>query len=80
MATISSQLQQTYETKTNIKTKLSSKGLSPTDVFSEYPDLIDKLTNDSDATATEDNLDSGVIAYAKGKKLVGKRPTYAVWG
>lgn len=40
-------------TKASIKEKLTNKDLEPTDVFSTYPTLIDKLSNQQTMTQAE---------------------------
>lgn len=40
-------------TKASVKEKLTNKDLEPTDVFSTYPTLIDKLSNQQTMTQAE---------------------------
>lgn len=47
---IADELNELKQTKASIKEKLINKDLEPTDVFSTYPTLIDKLYNQQTMT------------------------------
>lgn len=50
---IADELNELKQTKASIKEKLINKDLEPTDVFSTYPTLIDKLSNQQTMTQEE---------------------------
>lgn len=50
---IADELNELKQTKASIKEKLINKDLEPTDVFSTYPTLIDKLSNQQTMTQAE---------------------------
>lgn len=50
---IADELNELKQTKASIKEKLINKDLEPTDVFSAYPTLIDKLSNQQTMTQAE---------------------------
>lgn len=47
------ELNELKQTKASIKERLINKDLDPTDVFSTYPTLIDKLSNQQTMTQAE---------------------------
>lgn len=47
------ELNELKQTKASIKERLINKDLEPTDVFSTYPTLIDKLSNQQTMTQAE---------------------------
>ncbi|HAU86439.1 MAG TPA: hypothetical protein DCW90_13375 [Lachnospiraceae bacterium] len=49
MGTTTEKLQKLLDTKNKIKTSLQNKGLSPTNVYSEWPDLIDSIATFEDS-------------------------------
>lgn len=50
---IADELNELKQTKASIKERLINKDLEPTDVFSIYPTLIDKLSNQQTMTQAE---------------------------
>lgn len=50
---IADELNELNQTKASIKERLINKDLEPTDVFSTYPTLIDKLSNQQTMTQAE---------------------------
>lgn len=50
---IADELNEQKQTKASIKERLINKDLEPTDVFSTYPTLIDKLSNQQTMTQAE---------------------------
>lgn len=50
---IADELNELKQTKASIKERLINKDLEPTDVFSTYPTLIDKLSNQQTMTQAE---------------------------
>lgn len=50
---IADELNELNQTKASIKERLINKDLEPTDVFSTYPTLIDKLSNQQTMTQVE---------------------------
>lgn len=50
---IADELNELKQTKASIKERLINKDLEPTDVFSAYPTLIDKLSNQQTMTQAE---------------------------
>ena len=50
---IADELIELKQTKASIKERLINKDLEPTDVFSTYPTLIDKLSNQQTMTQAE---------------------------
>lgn len=72
MGTTAEKLQAVLNSKEAIKTSLENKGLEPTDQLSTYAGLVDELENTSDATATEDSIMEGEVAYTATGRTVGK--------
>lgn len=50
---IADELNELKQTKASIKERFINKDLEPTDVFSTYPTLIDKLSNQQTMTQAE---------------------------
>lgn len=72
MGTTADKLNAALDSKNAVKNALENKGLEPTDQFSTYAGLINELENTSDATATEESIMEGAVAYTAKGRTVGK--------